>query len=229
MVVHFSYNDLGNLLGRIYHRAGFKFGHKGLQFIIREDGNSSHVLKEITLTTCFVEALDFVGYNYKRWTRGFDTLEDVFKFAVSIPLANRTIFRLEETNHAARIRDRKRKTYQEFLLWVQDPKNGVKDSEDISKEDLRKLMLEKAFVSFPGFKDAYNQYQEKAKESKLAKEKFNGSLLSEWTGLNGKELGDFIAKFKYQVMDENHISWILSKSLEQIKEEVEKFMGDKEL
>lgn len=221
---YFAYNDLGNLLGRIFHRAGFKFGHKGLQFIVREDGNSSHVLKEITLTTYFDEALDFVGYDYKRWTQGFESLEDLFKFAISIPLANKVIFRLEETNHAARIRDRKRKTYQEFLRWVNDPKNGVSETEEISKQELRKFMLEKAFRCFPGFKDAYEHYQEKAKESKLAKEKFNGSLITEWTGLNGKELGDFISKFKYQVMGKNHTSWILPRSQDQIKEEVMRFL-----
>jgi len=30
---YFSYNDLGNLLGRIYHKFGIKFGHDGLFYI----------------------------------------------------------------------------------------------------------------------------------------------------------------------------------------------------
>lgn len=109
---YFAYNDLGNLLGRIFHRAGFKLGHTGMSFVIRDEQNSSHVAKEVVVTRSWLEALEFAGYNTYKWIEGFKTLEDIFRYAVSIPLANRTIFRLDETNHQARVRDRKRKTYQ---------------------------------------------------------------------------------------------------------------------
>jgi len=222
---YFSFNDLGNLIGRIFHRAGFKFGHKGLQFIAREEGNESHVLREITLTTSFRSALEFLGYDYDRWVRGFETLEDIFKFAVSIPLASRTTFRLEETNHAARIRDRKRKTYQLFLLWVQDPKNKVQEHESTSKEELRAWALGKAFEVYPEFKDQFSYWQQVAKKLKEAKLRFNGKLVSEWTGLTGKDLGVFMANFKHQKMGISPTHWILCRSGETIQEEVKEFMG----
>lgn len=192
---YFSYNDLGNLLGRIYHRLGFKFGHLGLRYIVRDKTNSSHVIKEITITKDFRTALEFVGYDYKRWTQGFNTLEDVFKYAVSIPLANRVIFRLDEINHAARVRDRKRKTYNQFLTWVNDPSNSIPNEELANKEILREYFLKKAFLLYPKFRDEYEEVQFLCRKIKLANEKFNGKIVSDLTGLQGKELGRFMQKF----------------------------------
>lgn len=92
---YFAYNDLGNLLGRIFHRAGFKLGHKGLLYVVREEGNSSHALKEIEVTSSWKEALEFAGYNFDRWLAGFDELEDVFQFVASSPYFDKKIFSLE--------------------------------------------------------------------------------------------------------------------------------------
>lgn len=92
---YFAFNDLGNLLGRIFHRAGFKLGHKGMLLVVREDGNQSHALAEIEVTSSWKEALEFAGYDFERWSKGFDDLEDVFKFVVSSPYFDKKIFSLE--------------------------------------------------------------------------------------------------------------------------------------
>jgi hypothetical protein len=223
---YFAYNDLGNLLGRIYHRAGVKFGHRGLSFVIREEGNINHVLEEIFLTRNWKEALEIVGYDYDRWTKGFDTLEDVFKYAVSTPLANRTIFRLDETNHAARVRDRKRLTYQLFLKWVNDPKNGVAVDEYISKTTLRKEMLNLMFEKFPKFKQQYMDAQSRSEMRKQAHATFNGDLVSEITGLTGKQLGEYMTRFIDVVIKPTgmtKVEWILNQSPDDIKQAIQHF------
>ena len=67
---YFAFNDLGNLLGRIFHRAGFKLGHKGMCYVVREEGNQSNAIKEIEVTTSWKEALEFAGYDFMRvWER----------------------------------------------------------------------------------------------------------------------------------------------------------------
>lgn len=92
---YFAFNDLGNLLGRIFHRAGFKLGHKGMLYVVREEGNSSHALKEVEVTRSWKEALEFAGYDFNRWLEGFDELEDVFQFVASSPYFDKKIFSLE--------------------------------------------------------------------------------------------------------------------------------------
>lgn len=34
---YLNWNDLGNLIGRIAHKFGLKYGHKGLLYIIKND------------------------------------------------------------------------------------------------------------------------------------------------------------------------------------------------
>jgi hypothetical protein len=218
---YFAFNDLGNLLGRIFHRAGFKLGHKGMLYVVREEGNSSHALKEIEVTRSWKEALEFAGYDFNRWLKGFDDLEDVFRYTVSIPLANRTIFRLDETNHQARVRDRKRLTYQKFLRWVNDPANGVPEKEEISKSDLRSQWLERAFQIFPKFKEDYEAAQHQLQKSRAARDKFNGELVRQFTGLDGKELGtfmsDFVQNFIVGICKMRREDWAISHSNEEIE------------
>lgn len=218
---YFAYNDLGNLLGRVFHRAGFKLGHAGMSFVIRDEQNSSHVAKEVIVTRSWKEALEFAGYDFERWVNGFDTLEDVFRYAVSSPLANRTIFRLDETNHAARVRDRKRKTYQQFLTWVNDPINNIPEKEKISKNDLCLQWLTKAFKQFPKFKEDYESAQELMQKSRCARDKFNGELVRQITGLDGKELGafmtDFVQNFIVGICKSTREDWTVSRSLEEIE------------
>lgn len=221
---YFAFNDLGNLLGRIFHRAGFKLGHKGMLYVVREEGNNSHALKEIEVTRSWKEALEFAGYDFNRWLEGFDELEDVFRYAVSIPLANRTIFRLDETNHQARVRDRKRLTYQKFLRWVNDPANAVREKEDVTKEELRADWLKKAKIAFPDFAKELEEVQKEMELRRLAKEKFNGIIVKEITELEGQDLGrfmqDFVTNYIEDKMKMTKVEWALQHSPEQIKQAI---------
>lgn len=224
---YFAFNDLGNLLGRIFHRAGFKLGHKGMLYVVREEGNSSHALKEVEVTRSWKEALEFAGYDFDRWLEGFDELEDVFRFAVSIPLANRTIFRLDETNHQARVRDRKRLTYQKFLRWVNDPANGVKENEEVTKAELREDWLKKAKIAFPDFAKELEEVQKDMELRRLAKEKFNGIIAREITGLEGQDLGrfmqDFVTKYIEETLKMTKVEWALKHSPDQIRDAIKEW------
>lgn len=224
---YFAFNDLGNLLGRIFHRAGFKLGHKGMLYVVREEGNFSNALREVEVTRSWKEALEFAGYDFNRWLEGFDELEDVFRYAVSIPLANRTIFRLDETNHQARVRDRKRLTYQKFLSWVNDPANGVKEHEDIPKAELREKWLERAKAAFPRFAEELEEVQKEMEARRRSSEKFNGLIVREITGLDGKELGQFMQDFVKNhiegVMKLTKVEWALKHSSDHIRDAIKEW------
>lgn len=114
---YYSYNDICNLIGRIAHKMGLKFGHNGLWYIIRSD---SHVLHELCLTKNFKEALAIMGYSYDTFKEGFDDLEDIFKYAADTFYFNPSIYLLDNRNHHARVRDRKRKNYMLFLEWCKE-------------------------------------------------------------------------------------------------------------
>lgn len=188
---YFSYNDLGNLMGRIAHKMGLKFGHQGLLYVLRE---GDKVIKEIVLSTSVDEVLAFLGYDFSRHQQGFETLEEVFDFAVSTPYFNPEIYLLDNLNHRSRIRDAKRKTYNEFLLWLQSDaylkKERVPFNFNPDKQYYKSLILDSFPKALPFIEEALAEY----KQTLAFRQRFNGNLVREITGLEGKELGEFIQR-----------------------------------
>ena len=113
---YLSFNDMGNLLGKIAHKFGVKWGHDGMFYIYR-DGD--FVVKSILLTRDLHKAYKFLGLDAERAIEGFDKLEEMFTFVASSPFFNVKYYLLshEEKSGVDRVRTAKRKTYQQFLSW----------------------------------------------------------------------------------------------------------------
>lgn len=186
---YFAYNDLGNLCGRIAHSMGLKLGHDGLSYNFTfNDG--TYLFKNVVLLTEWKDILPILGMSYERYAQGFEDMEDIFKFVVSSSFFNKHIFGVENRNHAARVRDSKRKTYMEFLAYI----------EPMAEHPLARLSKE-AYLpylksSIPHFEVIYNQaHLEYAEECKF-KERYNGTRVPSVTGLQHKELGTFMKWLK---------------------------------
>lgn len=186
---YFSFNDLGNLIGRVAHSQGLKFGHEGLIYVLR-DGDQ--LIQEITLTTNFDQALEYLGFDVQRYHQGFVSLVDIFEFVCSSKYFNPEFYDLERRSHIARTRDRKRKTYQEFLKYINT--REFKERERLSKEHY----LPKHWREFPKFKQEYDDCLHKHHITKQVRKHLNSDIIADLTGLQGKKLGMFIAKVGYK-------------------------------
>lgn len=211
---YFSYNDLGNLIGRIYHKMGLKFGHKGLLYVVRDPDNSDTVIKEISITRDWnyvIELGKFPKYEHERFIK----LRDVFDYAIASPYFNRDIFLLENRNHISRVRDRKRTSYMTFLKYIGNKKNLPKFNWNDSP--IKPTILNKLFTDFPLFRQEYNKVIGDFSKNKQLHEKYNGNLVREWIGLEGKDLGSFMKFIKPQITDEfiemNDVAQIQNKVL----------------
>lgn len=202
---YYAYNDLGNLIGRVAHKMGMKFGHLGLVYPLRE---GSHLLAQITVTKDTRAAFDFMGYDYDRWEKGFSSLEDIFNFASSTPYFNPEAFELENLNNRNRTRNRKRKTFMEFLKWL---KSGGFQGEGYNFPEDKSVWLPDIRQSFPDFAREMDSVEAKHQEQRQIKAKFNGNLLSEWTGLTGKELGQAMSRLRHELGQAQGIQVLLDK------------------
>jgi hypothetical protein len=196
---YFSFNDMGNLLGRIGHRAGFKFGHLGLMYPVRNPENHTHLLAELTITSDFGEALTLLGYDadeyFAKAKEGFPSLTDIFEYVVSSPYVNKDIYLLDNRNAIARKRDSKRQTYMMFLEYLKT--TTIPHNFDYTnKQGFRAAMLQKAFTLNPVFKHEYEAVLRKHKKTVEAHAKLNGGIITELTGLKGITLGHFITRLK---------------------------------
>lgn len=210
---YFAYNDLNNLVGRIAHKLGLKFGWDGLLWQIRTE--SGHRAEEILLSRSPREIYQFLGYDYDRWLQGFDSLEDLFAFVVSSPYFNPTIYDHENLNHINRTRNRKRKTYSAFLEWLAErPELPAYAFEPDKSIYLIRIHNGFADADFFGHLADYAARQ-KAYERRYAK--FNGKLVQAWTGSEGKELGKWIQSFKNSHgTPEAFDAWLDNQSADQI-------------
>lgn len=195
-VAYFSYNDIGNLLGRIYHKLGLKFGHEGLLYPLRDDRGS--VRKNIVVSTEMIKILGFIGCSYKTWSEGFSTMEQMFRFVASSQYFDRSIYE-GELSAINKKRDKKRKTFSYFLNWLEiaQPDNRYAfKSRDARDEYIPSI---EAYFGVSIEEQRKELEAELAKESRF-KEKFNGDLLMMLTPLKGLHLGQFVGMYKKKML-----------------------------
>lgn len=186
---YFSFNDLGNLIGRTAHKQGASFGHDGLWYYFR-DGD--YKFREVLLTRDYDLALRYLGYEPARFHQGFADLEAIFEYVSGSEFFNRSIFLLENRNYQSRVRDRKRKTYTEFLKWCE----ARPDLPAYPYPSDKAEWLPRMFHWFPEFRQQYDQAVRDLATQRAVKERFNGELVGAMTGLQDKALGMLMKHFK---------------------------------
>lgn len=195
---YFNYNDLGNLLGRVAHSMGLKLGHDGLSYSWRED---TYNFRTEVICTDWDMILTILGYDPARYAAGFPTMLSIFEFVASGQFFRREIYQLENRNHAARVRDQKRKTYMSFLDWIETlppaasgPEMARPDATIIRMDKL--YFLGRVFRFLPEFAERHAQVMQEWAAAKEFKRRYNGALVSEWIGITGPELGAFMRWMK---------------------------------
>lgn len=200
-----GYNDFSNLVGRVAHSMGFRFGPDGLRAPIFV---GSEKLGEITLTDDFYEILSYLGYSIVGYFEGFETFGAMFEYVASSRYFNPNIFLFQNRDGKSRRRDAKRPTYNKFLKWVEIlPATGWYE---FGPKD---QYLSKALTHF-GKMSEYDNLINKWEARRNLKTKFNGALVSEWTGLKDQSLGVFMQQFRAKYTEEE----LLNKTVKEIEQ-----------
>lgn len=216
---YFAYNDLGNLVGRVAHKMGLKFGHDGLWYPFRGDEN--YLFKEILITNSFPRAMSILGFDIDEWNQGFDDITDIFEYVCKSDYFNRDLYPLEHRSHKARIRDRKRPTYTSFLKYLDDNPDIPNRLENYPED--KDEWLTTLFGKFPEFEEEYRVCEFNLEKSRIVKNKFNGADYTNLTGLEGKELGMFIREFRKHMgftHDSDYKDYLYDNSKEHISQAV---------
>jgi len=182
---YFSFNDQGNLVGRLAHKFGMKHGHRGLVIPVR---SGTKELGEIVLTLDYEETLYFLGLNVEQFKAGFDTVEEMFDWVSKSKYFNPSIYLFENVNAVSRIRDKKRATYNKFLEYNKSYTGPVHEG-FVSKADAMELV----FDHFPmRVEEEFKELVAKAAVLEMGRLKFNGNIVRDLTGYENKELGEFM-------------------------------------
>jgi hypothetical protein len=209
---YFSYNDAGNLYGRIAHRLGFKLGFDGLTYVLRDD---SHIIDELVVTRDWDTALRLLALDPTRQEAGFETYEQLFQTVAACPWFSRQIFLLENRNHVSRVRDAKRATYNMFLQWLEE--RHVDDMSGFpwttqNKEQIRQRLLDDVRYKFPDFNRGYEHALWKVARKRQVSSLVNGDLVSKLSGgKTGPELGALMTAIRQMFPDkESYETFVLA-------------------
>ena len=211
---YFSYNDLGNLLGRVARLHGFKLGHNRLFRPLRAPGNESHFVRDVLVTRDWLGALKFLGYDPARWEPGFDSMDEMFAFVMDSQAFYPSAFPLEHRSHRARVRDRKRPTYTAFLQHLTD--RGLVPTAEIDADALAAMQqwaLALALDHFEDFAKEWQQAQTDLRDRLAFRQRFNGDVVRQTTGLDGAALGEHMRRLRAQFSSEEALhAFVLSTS-----------------
>jgi hypothetical protein len=186
---YLAYNDLGNYISRIAHRLGLKYGQEGLWYNhYINDQNKGRVM----VSKNYEKIFKFLDLDYQRWLKGFDKLEDTFKYVTTSKYFDTDMFQLDNLNRVNRERNLKRTSYMSFIDWINtkyEHKIGAKLEGDLFK------VVE---ANFPesGFMGQIKKIEYEVAKKACVNAKFNGGIIMRRYGLEGKALGDSLKKFK---------------------------------
>ena len=189
---YFDWNDLGNLVGRISKQLGFKHGHDGLYYVLRND---DRIIKEFLLSTSYLDIIHILGLDKLKFKQGFDSYEDLFEFILASPYFNPEIFKLENLNNINRVRDRKRKTYNLFLKYIEDKDYNKLDGfqRKLTYEEKEKFVFRRFSKIYPEVRKLTLQVE---LENKI-KEKINGRIIMQLApSAKGERVGEYIKAIK---------------------------------
>ena len=212
---YYSYDPLGNIMGKTFHKFGLSYGWDGLFYKFRNF--NGRLSKNILLSNDARRIFEFADYDYDRYLQGFDTLEDILKFTINTKYFDTKIFQMDNLKSIDKKRNRKRGSYHIFLKYLED--NDINVRYDFHKDkELYLPMIDEVFPEHDLLGQLYD-LRMKDRENKVLSQKFNGDIVMTWLpDLKGKELGHAITGFKESFDDGEYREFVLNASFIAIQE-----------
>lgn len=199
MANYLNFNDLGNLIGKIAHSFGIKYGQQGMWL--------EHYFKGLNIGRVYIskdtkKIFEFLDLSFDRYLNGFDTLEEIFEYVSNSKYFDWYSYQLDQLNRVDRERNLKRKNYMLFLDWID---KHVRDDDHINtikltENELIKL-IDDTFPEANVIGEIRRLEYEECKKLYISS-KFNGKMVMDQFGLVGKELGDALTGFKKYIEED---------------------------
>lgn len=213
-LVYFSYDPLGNIMGKTFHKFNLSYGWEGLYYKFRNFNGS--ISANILISNDIKKIFEFGGYDYDKYLKGFETMNDIFQFCINSKYFDAKMFEMENLNNIDRKRNRKRKSYNLFLYYMNN--NQIVTQYTFNSDKHYYLHHINSFFPEANLYEKLETLKKEDALKKIISQKFNGDLVMQLLpNLKGKELGAAISKFK-KSLGENYDEFILNSNYETIHE-----------
>lgn len=189
-LMYMGNSDLGNLVGRLAHSIGLKYGQEGLWMEHEFKGKN---IGKVHVSSDYPKIYEFLGLDYSMWVKGFDELQDIFEFITKSKYFGTEMFQMENLNKINRDRNKKRKSYVAFLEYIATLPEKEGDGVGLNLAQINNVFPE-ANIEMRIRELEYEECKKLYVQSK-----FSGGEVKRRFGLEGKELGDAMTNFKTHV------------------------------
>eukprot|EP01113_Clastostelium_recurvatum_P000424 TRINITY_DN10186_c0_g1_i2.p1 TRINITY_DN10186_c0_g1~~TRINITY_DN10186_c0_g1_i2.p1 ORF type:complete len:228 (-),score=59.73 TRINITY_DN10186_c0_g1_i2:17-700(-) len=186
---YLQHGDLAKIIGLISSRIGLQYHDHGLRVRLSHNNDVTQPIGDLELCSDPGAVLGFLGFDHARILESFDTMDDIFDFAINTKYFDPRFFRTKVFNHNFRAKTTKRKMYTRFLDVLE---------ERFPDSDESKPRVDVALDAIHHFgKDKeYDALMEAFFHKKEVSEKFNGDVVHRLTGLERQGLGDAMRTLK---------------------------------
>ena len=194
---HFmSFNDLGNIVGRMVRKLGLKYGEDGLSFVFRRQNGNYR--RDILVSEDPEAIFSFLGLDPQPWRDGFFDLEAIFQWVTTSPYFSAAPYL--DPGRTTRKKAQTRPTMIAFVAWLEaHPVARSYEPED------PEVVQARIAAAFPAARllEALAEERRLEANADALRAKFNGELVRRWRPeLVGKELGEFIRRFRERYPDD---------------------------
>ena len=115
----YSYGDLWPMIGTMVKYRGLSINNTGLHARIEEIESTNKKKSLVLLTSDPLDVMNFLGLDGARYGEGFSSLNDLFEWAIDMPLYERKCFEIESMNGKQKRNLEKRPMYSKFVTeWL---------------------------------------------------------------------------------------------------------------
>lgn len=220
-----SYGDVGMTLGLMARSVNLTLGRHGLKVCVqwRSDYDfKPHCIRQLAkplptspqlsfvLSSSLPRILNFFGLSFDRWRQGFASEEDIFSWLSSSRFFNPAkLLRSEAANASGRKAREARPMYQRFLDRVRQRKapQNPPTSASVSLEA----------IDFFGRRNLYDAVMHIAAVKGHVSSIFSGTLIRDWTGINGVPVRFIMDEMKRRLGGEDELRIVTGVSLDSLE------------
>ena len=190
------FNDIGNLVGKIFKRFNLKYGEQGLQYVFRRADNHYH--KDLAVSLDIEKIFGFLQLDIDKWRHGFANKTEMFDWVVACPYFS--VAPYEKLSKKMEQRIKERPTIQAFMEYLE--KNKVTRAYEFAEDRDVYIPTIDAYFPAANLPTLITKEKEREKFVLAIKAKYNGRIIMAlFPDLKGKELGTFMMNFQNQWED----------------------------
>lgn len=193
---YMSFNDLGNLIGKIFKRFNLKYGEDGLSYVFRRKDSSYR--KDLLVSNDFIRIFEFLQLDTEQWKQGFASKNEMFDWVVKSPYFSVTPYlkkdkRLQE-------RARQRPTIEAFFKYLEE--HQITQTYAYLEDREAYLSMIADHFNRPDLLTQIAHEKEMETQATVIRKKYNGKLIMDlFPALQGKALGQFMQQFQESLDD----------------------------